>query len=140
MITKTLICGYCGKEFQRTDYPSRFKMHEDAYCNKYCAMVGAREKFRPYQGIVLGNHGHLMSRKPNHPNRNKNNQVPFASIIMEEFLGRYLKSDEMVHHMDENPLNNDISNLKLMTIGGHVTLHNSLKERDNYGRFTKSLP
>jgi hypothetical protein len=32
---------------------------------------------------------------------------------MEERLGRYLRPEEVVHHIDNNPANNDISNLQL---------------------------
>ncbi len=33
--------------------------------------------------------------------------------VMEQHIGRYLEPDEVVHHIDENPSNNDISNLRL---------------------------
>ncbi len=143
MITKTLTCGYCGVEFQRTDYPSKFKYMEDnykdAYCNKYCAMVGAREKYRPLQGTILSSQGYLVTRVRDHPNKNINSQVPYAHLVMEKHLGRYLNTNEMVHHKDGDKTNNDLPNLELMTIGEHVSLHNSLKERDTNGRFIKSL-
>lgn len=34
-------------------------------------------------------------------------------LVMEKHLGRYLEPAEVVHHIDGNPSNNDISNLKL---------------------------
>jgi hypothetical protein len=34
-------------------------------------------------------------------------------IIMEKYIGRKLKSKEVVHHIDGNPKNNSIKNLKL---------------------------
>lgn len=33
--------------------------------------------------------------------------------VMEQHLGRYLTPDEVVHHIDENPSNNKIANLRL---------------------------
>jgi hypothetical protein len=34
-------------------------------------------------------------------------------LIMEQHLGRYLEAHEVVHHIDENPNNNALSNLRL---------------------------
>lgn len=36
-------------------------------------------------------------------------------LVMEQHLGRYLEPTEVVHHIDGNPRNNDISNLRLYT-------------------------
>ncbi len=47
---------------------------------------------------------------------------------MEQFLGRYLTSDEEVHHIDFNKTNDDISNLKVMTKKEHAKLHNNLNK------------
>ena len=44
-------------------------------------------------------------------------------LVMEEHLGRKLKSSELIHHKDENKRNNHISNLELTTRSEHAT-HN----------------
>lgn len=36
---------------------------------------------------------------------------------------RYLTKDEEVHHKDENPLNDELSNLELMTSSEHASMH-----------------
>jgi hypothetical protein len=43
--------------------------------------------------------------------------------VMEQHIGRELKKDEVVHHKDGNRLNNDISNLELMTAKEHGIHH-----------------
>jgi hypothetical protein len=43
--------------------------------------------------------------------------------IAEEVLGRKLSSNEVVHHMDENPMNNDIKNLIIISRSQHGKLH-----------------
>lgn len=43
--------------------------------------------------------------------------------IMEQHLGRKLKSSEVVHHIDGNTLNNAFENLKLMSDFCHKQLH-----------------
>jgi len=45
--------------------------------------------------------------------------------IMEFALGRKLKSNEIVHHIDGNGLNNNISNLQIMSKAEHSRLHAS---------------
>jgi len=35
--------------------------------------------------------------------------------VMEQHLGRYLRPEEVVHHIDRNPRNNDIGNLQLFS-------------------------
>lgn len=47
---------------------------------------------------------------------------------MEEHLGRKLESWEHVHHKDENPRNNDLSNLEVLTATEHVLLHMSKRK------------
>ena len=36
-------------------------------------------------------------------------------LVMEKYIGRALRSDEVVHHKDGNHSNNNISNLELLT-------------------------
>jgi hypothetical protein len=43
--------------------------------------------------------------------------------VMEKHLGRELSSDEIVHHIDEDRSNNDLSNLQIMTREEHARLH-----------------
>ncbi len=42
--------------------------------------------------------------------------------IMEIYLGRKLVKNEVVHHIDDNKLNNNISNLELMSSSEHNRL------------------
>lgn len=43
--------------------------------------------------------------------------------LMQEKLGRKLSRNEVVHHIDNNPSNNDISNLTVMTLSEHSRHH-----------------
>ena len=43
--------------------------------------------------------------------------------LMEQELGRKLESDEVVHHIDGNKQNNDITNLKVISKAEHARMH-----------------
>ena len=45
-------------------------------------------------------------------------------FLIEQAIGRELKEGEVVHHIDHDKTNNDITNLVLMTSSEHTTYHN----------------
>lgn len=61
---------------------------------------------------------------------------------MEVAIGRRLVSGECVHHIDGDKTNNEVSNLQLLTLSEHASLHRleeismgKHRERDKNGRF-----
>jgi hypothetical protein len=64
------------------------------------------------------------------PNKGKLKHV----VIMEERLGRPLKDDECVHHIDEDKQNNEENNLALMTKSGHGRHHQMLNKLNGKSR------
>lgn len=67
------------------------------------------------------NYGRLIvsCRKPDE----KYTTRSYPRVIMEEKLGRKLRSDEEVHHKDHNPDNNDPNNLEVMLKKYHIKRH-----------------
>jgi fido (protein-threonine AMPylation protein) len=62
--------------------------------------------------------------------------VPEHRLLMQEKLGRPLSKEEVVHHADGNPLNNDISNLKLyLNNGVHKSEDSKKRKRTKLGTF-----
>lgn len=50
-------------------------------------------------------------------------KIAFHRYVMQLHLGRKLTADEIVHHVDHNPLNNDPDNLVLLSRSEHQRLH-----------------
>jgi transcriptional regulator of aromatic amino acid metabolism len=72
--------------------------------------------------------GYIMVWKPSHKYSWSTGYVKLHRLVMERELGRYLETNELVHHKDENKLNNDISNLQLITQAEHRAIHNILDQ------------
>ena len=72
-------------------------------------------EFPPYKGeyTVLSTYGYIYDYLPSHPGCTKKGYVMQHRLVMEEYLGRYLDKDEIVHHIDEIRDNNFIENLEL---------------------------
>lgn len=49
--------------------------------------------------------------------------VSYPKLLMEEKIGRKLEHNEEVHHIDGDPLNNDLSNLEIRLHGEHQKEH-----------------
>lgn len=65
---------------------------------------------------------------------NKGSVVPRARFLLEEHLGRKLKRTEIVHHKDDNPLNDCIDNLEILTRSEHIKHHNPISYRWKSGK------
>lgn len=64
--------------------------------------------------------------RPEHP-RNCSGYIREHVYVMEQHLGRYLEPGEVVHHIDCDKSNNDISNLVVLTNGQHLGVHNKIR-------------
>ena len=102
-------CLQCGSEFVVNP-----KHKDRKFCHVQCAYAHKREQKRM---ATLGADGYK--------------HVWFADgsgekehrFLMEQRIGRKLNRDEVVHHIDGNRTNNDLSNLVVMSRGEHSALH-----------------
>lgn len=63
---------------------------------------------------------------PDHPNANRCGYVLEHRYIMSEHIGRPLKPEEVVHHRNENRMDNNLDNLELIGSHGlHTALHHT---------------
>ena len=75
-------------------------------------------------GIVSSEDGYLLVKVSEHPRSRKcGDYVGVHVLVLEEKLGRYLKSNEVAHHKNEIKTDNSIENLELMTFSEHSRYH-----------------
>jgi hypothetical protein len=74
-------------------------------------------------GRQLNSNGYWVIWCPYHPDSNSKGYVFEHRLIMEEHIGRFLLNEEIVHHIDENRQNNEISNLQLINRDQHMKIH-----------------
>ena len=60
---------------------------------------------------------------PDHPKSSKDGYIMEHDLVMEALIGRHLKDNECVHHINEKRDDNRKENLKLMTIKDHMSYH-----------------
>jgi len=94
-------------------------------------------KIDPDSEVKGSGDGHMyVTTTPDHPPRgagkkmkdHKKTYVPYHVAVMELSLGRYLEKGEEVHHKDENPKNNALSNLELTDHNTHAKNHSKKKK------------
>ena len=55
-------------------------------------------------------------------------------LVVENYIGRYLLPEEIVHHKDLNKTNNNLSNLQIVSSSEHTKIHAQLKGGGLHGK------
>lgn len=76
-----------------------------------------------YGHIKNHNMGYVLAYVPEHPNAHKDGYVMLHTVLMERAIGRYLKPNEVVHHINHDKKDNRLENLKLMDKKEHMKMH-----------------
>lgn len=96
----------------------------DGTINAVCRDIGKAKAFDTYHnGHILTWNGYRMINKPSHPLSDSKGYVREHRLVMEDYLNRYLDEQEVVHHIDEDKLNNSIDNLELCDKSTHTSYH-----------------
>lgn len=131
-------CQLCGTEFSK--YPSYFKNRPGRFCSKKCDLENNSRAWKVHNPLKYydnsGKNNPMYGKTPWNYNPNgsprKDGYIRitvggkrklYHREVVEQFLGRPLRSDEIVHHLDGDNTNNDINNLTVMTQSEHINLH-----------------
>lgn len=102
------------------------------------------DAFPSYKGGHTTLYGtYVWELAPGHHLQNRWGWVAQHRLIGEDIVGRRLVQSkdptkgEVVHHKDENRLNNDPSNLEVMTISDHRSHHTRKKNEERWAKLTE---
>lgn len=135
-------CVVCKKQLLK--FPSIINANKyGVACGRTCrARFAAKHLKGPMSGKFTGwsiNRDYINVYFPNHPNKNRANNVPLHRLIMEAKIGRYLNKKEIVHHKDGDKYNNHWDNLEVLSASEHMIEHNKTRLRGSLGRFLKEI-
>lgn len=61
--------------------------------------------------------------RPEHPKSDSKGYVREHRLVMEEKLGRYLSTKELIHHKNGDTMDNSIDNLQIVSRTSHIKIH-----------------
>lgn len=122
-------CEICGRELIAA--AKQAKSGERRFCSRRCAGKSSTppgsqtgEKSSSWKGgrfqSSIGYEMVLLEGQGKYTTAQK--------AIMEKTLGRKLRPGEVVHHRDGDKMNNDVSNLEVMSRAAHARIHKFLKK------------
>jgi len=133
-------------EIPTRDQKSTFTMKGRKLTKEQCERISKRNRGRIVsdetrkrmsESTKKGGIGHKKNRTdgyvyiyfPDHPKSNSDGYIMEHDLIMECFIGRHLKENEIVHHKNKIRNDNRIENLEIMDFREHARMHS--KERWN---------
>ncbi len=155
MKTIKLKCKTCGKTFSKrlSQYrQDKKKCNAGKFCSRECFYKSperspnlgkkGKDSFGWKGGGTSERGYHLVVASKKHPYALKrSNGIKYIRehrLVMEKYLGRYLKPEEIVHHINGNIKDNRIENLALTDLSKHCTLHVKHYWRNKLGQFRVS--
>jgi len=134
------LCRECKKEIPIKRY-GRFKWQNKIFCNRTCYINWKRKnpnKKAYKEKVIISEYAYIY--EPEHPSAIKNKRyVAEHRLVAEKMFGRYLKQNEIPHHLNGNKLDNRPENLQLLTKNEHCSMNAISKRRNKNGQFTVQI-
>lgn len=148
-------CSNCGKEFEYRGHHRGRNKH--FFCCKECSYAFKSKKIYvpcDWCGELIYKKRTDVSRSQHHfcdtdcyvdfinfGKAGAKNQRVAGTIVYRKLaemkIGRPIRENEEVHHIDGNHVNNSVKNLDIVTVSEHAKIHAAKKGRDERGRFIK---
>lgn len=120
-------CRNCGREFRVKVAPVTVRRGHGWYCSKSCGATAVKlgKPSRNWRGgKTRTSSGHVIVYQPDHPDARAGGRVLEHRLVMERILGRRLRREEVVHHINGNPADNRHANLQLLdSQSAHMRVH-----------------
>lgn len=125
------MCKECYKKFNALRAKERYKKQGRYFYKKICKICKKEYKsWRSIQNYCIECRKIILkNKKNNYENGDGKGYCWKHRRIAEEFLHRKLNTNEVVHHLDCNTLNNNINNLIIISRPKHTSLHRFLDEQ-----------
>jgi len=116
-------CVSCGTEFEPRVGANPA---HGLYCGRSCANKVNRQQRAPWgvdghRTIEPGRY--VRVRMPSHPAATGTGYVYEHRLVVEKRLGRYLREDEQIHHINGDKTDNRDENLEVLTKAEHLKKH-----------------
>ena len=110
--------GLKGEKYKK-HYPNGMKgLFQEGHTNSI------KEKNANWKGgRFKRNDGYILILNPENPFCNKQGYILEHRLIMEKHIGRYLRKDEDIHHINHKKDDNRIENLMILPSNKHMILH-----------------
>lgn len=130
-------CVVCGKHVERYVSPSAQKNQALRYCSRTCARKAlSGDKHHAWNGgISINDQGYVHRYAPDHPHATERGYVREHRLMVEQSLGRYLRPEEVVHHINGDVSDNRLENLQLFANNAeHKAFEDQSRKRGEGGR------